>query len=251
MEGWMLEADGYYAATLQDTEPWTTYYSASAAPGQPPLPAQWASQPQTALAATASLLFDPTRAILSHGIDEAYAMPVGGTAQSRLGGSAWGLCMAAIGQPWSTMPVDNGTDGWRALKGVDWRDTTALAAAVRGLMAPAMAHSPLAWHMGRRHAPTPSGFCTQATTHIRRTQTAVGDVHVLLTQASDPTTLVPAPQGASFPQRGFSWGLIGSLTCLCSENVDGACALDLSRVCSPPPPCAVLEQACARGGSCS
>jgi hypothetical protein len=199
MEGWMLEADRYYAVTLQDTEPWTTYYGVSAAPGQPPLPAQWASQPQTALAAVGSLLFDPTRAILSHDIDEAYAMPVGGTAQRRLEGSAWGLCMAAVGQPWSTMPVTNGTEaaGWRALRGVDWRDPTALASAVRGLMAPAMAHSPLAWHMGRRHAPTPSGFCTQATTHVRRTQTAVGGVHVLLTQATGETrrtTLAPAPQ---------------------------------------------------------
>ena len=75
-------------------------------------------------------------------------MPVGGSVQTRLEGSAWGLCMAAVRQLWSTMPVVNGTRaaGWEALLGVDWRDPAALAAAVRKLLAPALAKSPLFWH---------------------------------------------------------------------------------------------------------
>jgi hypothetical protein len=129
----------------QDTTPWTTHYATS---GEASLPAQWASTPRAALAAANDMLFDPSRAVLSHDIDEAYSMPVGGSAQTRLEGSAWGLCMAAVGQLWSTMPVVNGTRaaGWEALLGVDWRDPAALAAAVRKLLAPALAKSPLFWH---------------------------------------------------------------------------------------------------------
>ena len=218
------------------------------------MPAQWASTPRAALAAANDMLFDPSRAVLSHDIDEAYSMPVGGDARVRLEGSAWGLCMAAVGQLWSTMPVVNGTRaaGWEALLGVDWRDPAALAAAVRKLLAPALAKSPLFWHKGRRHAPTPSAFCTQPTPAAPPvgSRLQVGRVDIQLLQAalsSTTTTLAPAPQGGSFILRGFSWGLVGSLTCLCAEATSsGDCRLSMTDVCAQPPPC--LQQTCASGG---
>ena len=105
---------------------------------------------------------------------------------------------------------------------------------------------------GRRHAPTPSAFCTQPTPAappvVSRLQ--VGRVNIQLLQAalsSTTTTLAPAPQGASFMLRGFSWGLVGSLTCLCAEATSsGDCRLSMTNVCAQPPPC--LQQTCASGG---
>jgi hypothetical protein len=47
--------------------------------------------------------------------------------------------------------------------------------------------------------------------------------------------------------RGFSWGLVGSLTCLCAEATSsGDCRLSMTDVCARPPPC--LQQTCASGG---
>ena len=74
---WLSSAVKYYPFAMQDPRPWTTYYKASAAPGQASLPAQWGHSSTSALAAAHELLFSPSAPVLTHGPDEAYSMPSG------------------------------------------------------------------------------------------------------------------------------------------------------------------------------
>ena len=210
---WLGYAVSYYPFVMQDPRPWTTYYNASAAPGQSALPAQWGYSPISALAAANELLFAPTQPVLSHAADEVYSMPSGPalTPTQLLEGSPWALCMAVLAQPWSTMPLgaDDAPAGWEALRGVDWTDTSAVAATVRRLMTAALERSPLVWHRGRRHAPTPSAVCSDTTPPVSATlpptRLYVGSVDVHLEQlqsAPVTTTLVGAPGLSPNPSIG-------------------------------------------------
>ena len=261
---WLSSAVKYYPFAMQDPRPWTTYYKASAAPGQASLPAQWGHSSASALAAAHELLFTPSAPVLTHGPDEAYSMPSGKglTPTQLLEGSPWALCMAVVAQPWSTMPVGaNGSAvGWEALVGVDWTDLEAVEASVGRLMAAAIARSPLVWHRGRRHAPTPSAVCAGAPpSPAAHARIYVGGVDVYLERLSTaPVTvnLAPAPGGASFAHRGFSWGLIGAPTCLCAENhptLADRCLVDVATLCpfaasTDAASCGVLRAACSQTG---
>ena len=139
--------------------------------------------------------------------------------------------MAVLAQPWSTMPTaSNGSAlGWEALKGVDWTDIASVEAAVSELMTTAMQRSPLVWHRGRRHAPTPSAVCsTHPAPSPPPSRIYVGGVDMYLEQAgTNPvlTHIVDAPGGLSFAHRGFSWGLIGTPTCVCAESTSQGLAI--------------------------
>jgi hypothetical protein len=161
VDAWTTELERYYQFVMQDTRAWTTYYAASAAPGQPPAPAQWKADSASAAAAAANLLFSPDAAVLTHDMDEVYNMPTDSKASDsqRLMGSAWALCMGGLAQPWSTMPtVADGSRplGWQAIQGVDWTKLTLVKEMVQTLVQEAMDKSPLFWHKNRRHAPSPS-----------------------------------------------------------------------------------------------
>ena len=257
VDAWTTELERYYQFVMQDTRAWTTYYAASAAPGQPPAPAQWKADSASAAAAAANLLFSPDAAVLTHDMDEVYNMPTDSKAgdSKRLMGSAWALCMGGLAQPWSTMPtVADGSRplGWQAIKGVDWTNLTVVKEMVQTLVQEAMDKSPLFWHKNRRHAPSPSAVCAQETaqSYAPAAQINIGGVFVKLQGADGPTTTLTTPHDETMHHRGFSWGRIGTRTCVCAEedatNPD-TCLFAASSICPLLPnitACTTLSNAC-------
>ena len=265
-DAWMKEVEVYYQHAMQDTHAWTTYYAASAAPGEPSMPAQWNKDTLSAMTADAEMLYQPSEPVLEHSIREVYSMPThpDATETERLAGSAWALCMAVIAQPWSTLPIDLDTsmpEGWEALQGVDWTDLGAVKEVVEKLVSAAALKSPLYWHKARRHAPSPSAVCTHTTSQSyanAATMNVGGVVMTLPDPSGKKRKTVTTTFEESMPHRGFGWGQIGGQTCLCSEEdpaQSDLCRMNKATVCSQllqgHSMCRDLVSACASNTSYS
>ena len=211
IEGALSELDAYYTFVHTNTSPWMKYY---AMPNGPRYPFQWGNDPTSAFAAQRLSHFDPSQPLVTYGPEEVYTM----TSSSR--SSMWSTCMALVGHPSMSLPLDNQLPmGIRSAKNgetevIDMANLDEVEALITNVTLAAMESAcPFVWHRDRRHAPSVSSVCGRERVQKPPSKLMVGDVTVQTPFA--PLTVRPA-QGLTFPLYGFLQSRIGDSTCICA-----------------------------------